>query len=112
MSIKKSAAALGVALGVGVGAVTGAASASAAPVASPPATVLFAPVPENWVGDTGQFAFCLGGFGVAAVPVVTAFFFYGPIAAGKAAKEWFPRLGPIGTSTLKSCMWSVLHVRV
>src|SRR3954465_9968619 len=62
--------------------------------------------------DTGQFAFCLGGFGFVAAPIVAGWMFGGPTGAANAAKAWFPRLGNAGDATLKSCMWSIFHVRV
>ncbi|WP_396908240.1 hypothetical protein [Mycolicibacterium sp.] len=106
-------AAVAVAIGLGAGAA--AAPASATPVTSAaqlPAAPVLAPAPTGWAADTGQFAFCLGGFGFVAAPIVAGFMFGGPNGAANAAKAWFPRLGPAGDATLKSCMWSIFHVRV
>ena len=109
--VSRGVAALVVALGMGAGAA--AAPAPAAPVTTQlPAAPIVAPPPTGWLGDTGQFAFCLGGFGFVAAPIVAGWMFGGPGGAANAAKAWFPKLGPAGDATLKSCMWSVLHVRV
>ncbi|MGQ9411156.1 hypothetical protein [Mycolicibacterium gilvum] len=103
--ITTSLAALAVALGLGT---MGAPPASAAP--------RDIPVPMDAFGDamrdTGQFVVCLGGFGFAAAPVVAGAMFGGPAGAAKAAKEWFPKLGPAGDQTMKSCMWSIFHIKV
>lgn len=71
-----------------------------------------APKKNDWAAQTARFAGCLGGFGVAAGPIVAGFMFGGPSGAIGAAKAWFPRLGPVGTNTAKWCMRSVLGVRV
>lgn len=71
-----------------------------------------APKKNDWAAQTARFAGCLGGFGVAAVPIVAGFMIGGPSGAIGAAKAWFPRLGPVGTNTAKWCMRSVLGVRV
>jgi hypothetical protein len=71
------------------------------------------PMRAGWKADTAKFAGCLGGFGIAAAPVVAGFMFGGgPAGAIKAAKAWLPRLGPVGSTTLKWCMASVLGVRM
>ena len=58
-----------------------------------------------------QFAGCLGGFAVAAVPVVIGFTFGGPAGAIAAARQWLPVIAPYGGSdVLKACMESVLNV--
>lgn len=93
-------------------------AASAAPVVpQSPAVVIstdmpMVPLKNDWAAQTARFAGCLGGFGVAAGPIVVGFMFGGPGGAVNAAKAWFPRLGPVGTNTLKWCMRSVLGVRV
>lgn len=102
--VRQSLAAALVAASLGIGAVAGATPATAAPIT--------APVPAGVLEDTGQFAFCLGGFGVAAGPIVTGFFFGGPGGAVKAAQKWIPKLGPVGGATVKSCMWSIFRIRV
>lgn len=70
------------------------------------------PLRAGWKADTAKFAGCLGGFGIAAAPVVAGFMFGGPAGARAAAKAWFPRLGPVGSNTMKWCMASVLGVRI
>ncbi|WP_201452988.1 hypothetical protein [Rhodococcus sp. T7] len=73
--------------------------------------VAHTPARAGWKADTARFAGCLGGFGIAAAPVVAGFMFGGPAGAKAAAKAWFPRLGPVGTNTMKWCLASVLGVR-
>jgi hypothetical protein len=98
-------------------AVAGPGAASAAPVVPQSPVVISADMPmvplgNDWAAQTARFAGCLGGFGVAAGPIVVGFMFGGPGGAVNAAKAWFPKLGPVGTNTLKWCMRSVLGVRV
>lgn len=63
-------------------------------------------------GDTARFAGCLGGFGVAAAPIVIGFTFGGPSGAISAAKAWIPRLGPVGAGVMKWCMQAIFGIRM
>ncbi|WP_196813059.1 hypothetical protein [Gordonia alkanivorans] len=105
-------------------------SATAQPSATPPAST--APATElapahaqpsgllvesgrhqvSVAGDTARFAGCLGGFGVAAAPIVIGFTFGGPSGAISAAKAWIPRLGPVGAGVMKWCMQAIFGIRM
>ena len=61
---------------------------------------------------TAQFALCLGGFGFIAAPIVVGFYFFGPSGAINAAKEWFRLIGPVGAGVGKSCLQSVLGIKL
>ncbi|WGJ88025.1 hypothetical protein [Gordonia sp. SMJS1] len=66
----------------------------------------------RFAGDTARFAGCLGGFGVAAAPIVIGFTFGGPSGAISAAKAWIPRLGAVGAGVMKWCMQAIFGLRM
>lgn len=100
-------------LGIALASPTSQASAAPLVPQSPAVISVFgAPQGNDWAAQTARFAGCLGGFGVAAVPIVVGFMFGGPGGAVNAAKAWFPRVGPAGSQTIKWCMRSIFNVRM